>query len=46
MKQQNKILAENLINILFIISGERIESIEVENRLANKNWSHAGVYNE
>ena len=20
--------------------------IEVENRLANKNWSHAGVYNE
>jgi len=44
-KQQN-ILAENLQNLLLIISGERDQESEVQNNEGNTKWGQAGVYDE
>lgn len=44
-KNQN-ILAENLQNLLMIISGERDQATEVQNNENNKKWRQSGVYDE
>jgi hypothetical protein len=37
-RQDQKILAENLQNVLLVISGQRDANFEVENDLQSKNW--------
>jgi len=44
-KTQN-ILAENLQNLLMVVSGERDREAEVHNEEGNKQWAKAGVYDE
>ena len=43
---ENEILAENLQNVLLVISGDRDLESEVENDIDNKKWRNAGAYNE
>lgn len=45
-KKQQNILAENLQNLLLVISGERDRETEVQNDEGNNKWSKAGVYDE
>lgn len=45
-RQDQKILAENLQNVLLVISGQRDANFEVENDLQSKNWLKAGLYDE
>jgi len=44
--KDHKILAENLQNVLMVISGQRDEHLEVANDIQNGKWSSAGVYDE
>jgi len=44
-KDQN-ILAENLQNVLLVVSGERDPQNEVDNEEGNKRWENAGVYDQ
>ena len=42
--KEDKILAENLQNMLMVISGQRDSAIEISNDINNHKWSQAGVY--
>ena len=42
--KEDKILAENLQNMLMVISGQRDSTIEISNDINNHKWSQAGVY--
>ncbi len=44
--KDQKILAENLQNLLLVVSGQRDEANEVENGINNYKWSMAGVFDE
>lgn len=44
--KEHKILAENLQNMLMVISGQRDGQLEVANDVGNHKWSNAGVYDE
>ena len=39
-------MAENLQNVLMVISGQRDEKNEVPNDVDNKKWAISGVYDE
>ncbi len=39
-------MAENLQNILMVISGQRDERFEVPNDIDNKKWELAGAYDD
>jgi hypothetical protein len=45
-EKENEIYAENLQNLLLVISGDRDIENEVVNDILNKKWSNAGVYDE
>ena len=45
-QRDQKILAENLQNVLMVIGGQRDQANEVENDIDNRRWQDAGVYDE
>lgn len=46
INRDQNILAENLQNVLMLISGQRDEAMEVQNDIQNNKWMMAGVYDD